>query len=232
MEKAIYKITNLINGKLYIGQSIRPNHRWWEHCNKAERHLDNYPIHNAIRKYGKDNFTFEILEWTAEYNLREYELIKEYNTLYPNGYNVLEGGQTPAMYGDANPRNSLSEEQIDNIIVALQENKLSDRQIAKMYGTSDKIVSDINHGRCHKRDVEYPIRIKKGLQKLTLNEVVQIKNLLAKGKMSYKDIADMFGVSKSNIEQINRGNSFYDSSISYPIRKGKSSVNQFDKEIM
>ena len=68
MLKAIYKITNNINGKVYIGQSVHPDRRWIEHKSKSKNKADNYPIHLAINKYGSENFTFEILEWTENYN--------------------------------------------------------------------------------------------------------------------------------------------------------------------
>lgn len=36
MEKAIYQITNNVNNKIYIGQSVHPIKRWWEHCQRAK----------------------------------------------------------------------------------------------------------------------------------------------------------------------------------------------------
>lgn len=58
----IYRITNKINGKSYIGQSVNIKNRWYVH--KATK--DDYPIHRAIRKYGKNNFSWEILEECSE----------------------------------------------------------------------------------------------------------------------------------------------------------------------
>ena len=87
-QKAIYKITNLINGKAYIGQSVDPFHRFVAHVSRSQKNEDNSPLHYAIQKYGKDNFKLEILEWCKNYNQRERELIRQYNTISPNGYNV------------------------------------------------------------------------------------------------------------------------------------------------
>lgn len=95
----IYKITNLINNKSYIGQSINIEKRWYEHKYKSQCEDDksfNSILHIAFRKYGIDNFKFEILEElkTAEQlDKREQYYIKLYNTITPNGYNILEGGQ-------------------------------------------------------------------------------------------------------------------------------------------
>ena len=62
----IYKITNLINSKIYIGQTIRSiNVRWNQHKSESfnnHGHGYNYHLHNAIRKYGSDNFKIEIIE--------------------------------------------------------------------------------------------------------------------------------------------------------------------------
>ena len=77
MKKAIYKLTNKINNKIYIGQSIHPEKRLREHENRAKNKLDNYPIHNAIAKYGIDNFDFEIIEWTEDYDDKEFYYIKK-----------------------------------------------------------------------------------------------------------------------------------------------------------
>lgn len=61
MTCGIYKIENLINGKVYIGQSIEIEKRWQKHLNAK----DDFLIHKALRKYGKANFSFSILEECA-----------------------------------------------------------------------------------------------------------------------------------------------------------------------
>lgn len=57
----IYKITNLLSGKFYIGQSIDINHRFYEHKIGAGL-AHNSAIDEAIKKYGAENFSYEILE--------------------------------------------------------------------------------------------------------------------------------------------------------------------------
>lgn len=88
----IYLVTNKINGKKYVGQTIRPlSERWKDHCRAKDK---NY-FHNAIRKYGADNFTREVIdtaETVEELDEKEIYWIAKLNTLFPNGYNLKEGG--------------------------------------------------------------------------------------------------------------------------------------------
>ena len=219
MIKALYKITNLINGKIYIGQTIHPEKRWWEHCNRAKLQYDKYPIHLAIHKYGKENFKFEILEWTDDYDNRERELIKKFDSLSPNGYNIIEGGPAPILCGENHPRNRVKDSDLLLIIEELKNNQLSDRDIAKKFNLTDKIIADINHGYSHKLSTEnYPIRIKKGCQKLTETQAEEIKELLRTTTLSYQSIANKYNVTKGNIYQINLGTNFHRDKDKYPIR--------------
>lgn len=69
MKKDIYIITNDINDKVYVGQSINPEDRFKSHCKK---NYDNSLIDAAIQKYGKEHFQMQILEKDLEnYNERE-----------------------------------------------------------------------------------------------------------------------------------------------------------------
>lgn len=190
-----------------------------EHRNRAKIKYDNYPIHLAIAKYGESNFSFDIVEWTEDYDNREIQLIKELNTLSPNGYNIATGGVRNVMIGEEHPRNTVDDNTVTCIIKDLSDGKLSDRDIAKKYITTDKVVADINHGYSHRRDnVDYPIRKKSGLQKLSLQQVEEIIDKLSHTTMTYEEIAKQYGVSKGAIYHINKGLTFYDSNRKYPIR--------------
>lgn len=93
----IYKITNKLNNKIYIGQTQQSNpwRRIRFHFKPIEpRNIS--LIWRAINKYGKDNFKVEIIFETQdlnELNKMEKQLIQHHNTLYPNGYNLQLGGQ-------------------------------------------------------------------------------------------------------------------------------------------
>lgn len=95
----IYKITNKVNGKIYIGQTVQKLiDRWSDHSRPCSgRHKNGSVIAAAIHKYGKENFTVEQIdtaETLEELNIKEITYIKALNTLSPNGYNLELGGDS------------------------------------------------------------------------------------------------------------------------------------------
>lgn len=91
MMRILYKITNLINGKCYIGQTKNFKMRMRDHI-RTRKSL----ISQAINKYGKENFSFIQLESFDESIIDEMEkkFILKFNSLAPNGYNLTLGGGT------------------------------------------------------------------------------------------------------------------------------------------
>ena len=105
----IYKITNLINNKIYIGETLRDiNVRWNEHKSVSfneQGHGYNYHLHNAIRKYGVENFIIEEIEQCDDDKRfeRETYYIQLYNSdKKEKGYNyIIEGeGSSPYLTQD------------------------------------------------------------------------------------------------------------------------------------
>lgn len=96
----IYKATNTINGKCYIGKTIQAlNVRISRHLWDAKN--GGFYFHNAIKKYGIKNFKFEVIKKLKNencLNASEIFFIQFYNSIYPNGYNLTIGGQGVSGY--------------------------------------------------------------------------------------------------------------------------------------
>ena len=99
----IYCYTNKINGKKYVGQTINAEQRYNAHKSNYQNPNNteyNSLIHKAFRKYGFNNFTYEVLvKGIDDINvLNELEIyyIKKFNCQTPNGYNVEAGGKNCA----------------------------------------------------------------------------------------------------------------------------------------
>ena len=156
----IYKITNEVNGKVYIGQTTKTlQWRWKHHCNIKSGCTY---LKNALNKYGIENFIIEQIdsaETQEELNKKEVYWIEHYNSLVPNGYNLTTGGEHPAFTNVT--RKKLSESRKGKKPHAFDDNfkkKISD--IAKkrtgeknpMYGrnhteATKKRISEVTTGR-------------------------------------------------------------------------------------
>ena len=91
----IYKLTNIINDKLYVGYTKNLKRRWSLHKSKAKENPKTL-IGRAIHKYGSDNFTMSVLEECDEtiVSQRETFWISELRVTAPEiGYNITKGGE-------------------------------------------------------------------------------------------------------------------------------------------
>lgn len=97
----LYKITNTVNGKIYIGQTIDPVERWCHHKSQARVRCCQV-ISKAIRKYGSNVFIFEVIAISKnqnDANASETELVKQYDSHNKQmGYNVSLGGNGSSGY--------------------------------------------------------------------------------------------------------------------------------------
>lgn len=161
-EVGIYKIQNLINNKVYIGQSICISKRWNNH--KSERRPDKIrlPLYRAFDKYGIENFSFEIIEncLASELDTKEKYWIAIYDSLLPNGYNIEAGG-------NSGHSNKMTEEIFDMVVDMLQNTSYSTEEIGYIVGISGSMVRAINRGDNWVKDgFQYPIRSKHIYRKL------------------------------------------------------------------
>lgn len=136
----IYKITNKINGKIYIGQSNNICRRWKEekyykgHCNS--------PLNRAFNKYGLENFTFEIIEECSIEELDEKEIY--YISLYKSnedefGYNLTSGGGRCSFSNDVKKRMSIAHTGMKRTKEAIEKSASFHRGRKRSEGTRKKL---------------------------------------------------------------------------------------------
>lgn len=154
----IYKIEDLIDHKVYIGQSKHIMQRWSHHKCTASNPNDegyNYPLYQAIRKHGINNFAFSILEECSldELNNLEIKFIQEFDSLMPNGYNQNTGGQSKRGLVKLSAKQVL---EIQNLLLTTQQTQ---QEIANLYNVHQTTISDINDGYSgYNEELNYPLR--------------------------------------------------------------------------
>ena len=99
----IYKITNTISGKCYIGETVMndPEKRWMNHKATFRRGVGCPALRDAVNKYGIENFKFEVLIICFDdvrFDMERF-YIKKYNSQVPNGYNISAGGMGGSFTG-------------------------------------------------------------------------------------------------------------------------------------
>ena len=184
----IYKTTNLINGKIYVGQDSKNNSNYLG--------SGKYII-NSIKKYGKENFKKEyICECSNKEKLDEKEIywIKELNSKVPNGYNIVDGGTG----GDTITNNP----NLDFI-----KKKMSELKIGKHHSeeTKEKIRESI-FGKHHSEETKEKIGNKSKGRKHTKETKKKLYDLNIGKKMS-EEIKFKMRKPKSEEHKINMSKS-------------------------
>lgn len=191
----IYKVTNKINGKIYIGQTIQSvKDRWYRHCGKSGISKAELNTHfkRAILKYGKENFTIETIEVcdSTKLNDREKFYISYYNS-YINGYNSTIGGQD-----GSKPFKTSKEDETQ--IISLYNYGFSLREIGREFNLDKTTVKGIL--------VRHNISIRATrTYKLSSIDRINIMNDLDLG-LSRKEIINKYNISKSYLSQLITGN--------------------------
>lgn len=171
----VYKITNIINGKVYIGESVNVRVRWLNHVQRARRHLLKYnkigtEIGKAFKEYGVDNFTFEILDVEEDHRKRKekeiYYIKENESTEERKGYNVREGH-----IGTVKDESSIN---VESIKEYLKHSRITSKEIAEIHKVNKITVWRINNGDSYKEDEDYPLRkdiitkqIARGIENIT-----------------------------------------------------------------
>jgi hypothetical protein len=97
MRGFVYSVTNLVNGKVYVGCTKNPAAtRWSQHVSRAKKG-SLCPLHQAIRKYGKTTFKVEVVASVeGSYDdllVAEIRQIEAHDCIAPKGYNLTKGGE-------------------------------------------------------------------------------------------------------------------------------------------
>ena len=191
MRGFIYKITNNLNGKSYIGQTIQNvKERFYQHCAiKCSQAVLNMAIHKAINKYGKSNFTVQVIEEVESVYLndRERYWIKYYNS-YNNGYNSTKGGQDGIKL--------FKNLDVESIIREYKSGK-SLRRIGNIFNVDKQTIKDLL--------VRNNIKLRTTrTYKLSQMDREEILNAFYSG-LSRKEIMNKWNISKSYLSQLING---------------------------
>lgn len=199
-KSGVYKITNLINGKFYIGSShtlyirIKTHLRELKHNRHCNKHLQ-----NAWKKYGKDNFKFEIIsicpkeyrdkleQWFID-NLKPEYNIQLITNLHKEWTKTLEQRLKTT---------KITESQI-NIVQKLTKQGISARQIYRDTGIANWNVKRII--KCEDRFYKLD-KIKSSFsnRKLSTGQLQELKTIFIKTNCTYQELADKYNVSKASI---------------------------------
>ncbi len=250
----IYKYTNKINGKVYIGQTNNLQKRFNGHKSEAfnpKAKGYNLPFHCAIRKYGIKNFIYEVLEEIEDgesqdfINDREIFFIDFYHSLTTeNGYNLTVGGdgcpKPPLTYEEKLSRSKLF---TGDEIRDIQQRLLNDEEfddIEEIYKPKLKrtFLVNINTGtNFYNPDFNYPLK-KNARSKFSQKEIRAIKDRIKSGE-KYSSIQKDFNIKSAGfLSMINTGKYFYSNEDTYPLcdknRKAENEIwiNGIIKDIL
>ena len=247
----IYKITNLKNQKVYIGQTNNFVARMRNHKSCAfNPNAHEYVLHlyYAIRKYGWDNFSKEIIEEIPEEESQEYvdERERFYISFYDStnrdkGYNTDLGRKNGAKKGKLTfeQKVSLSKiftiEEIKDIqqmlIKAVPMKEIREKYFPKL---TDSLLININTGlNFKKEDLIYPLHdyMHDGHSDMfTRQEQKEIQKELQEGKLTYIELAKKWNIkSVRMLSMINNGKIWKNDELQYPLSvRGNSRLHNFN----
>ena len=210
----IYKITNKINNHAYIGQSVDINGRINRHKRDSKNinsEVYNYPLYKAFRKYGIENFSFEILEECKKEELNEREIywISFYDTV-KNGYNVSRGGQSPC---------SFNQDKINEVKDLLENTRKTFNEISEITGIKYDVIVKINKGKHWiDEDRTYPIRYVRPTKEL-------LEKILQETNFNLIETAEYFNLAVSTLQ-----NWIRKFEIKLPQPKIKLNLIKYDKQ--
>lgn len=214
----IYKYTNLINGMVYIGQTKQTlEQRDYKHQTQLN---DNTYFHRAIKKYGRNNFSLELVEDNIPFNKldeKEKYYIDYFESFYTTGkgYNLTQGGQ------QGSNTQKLTISQANEIKWLLANTDYPFHAIGADYNVTLYCISDINRGKSFvDNTTEYPIRKSPSRSYIDETKINIILDMLLNTDMTQEEIGLATDIHTYTVGEINRGtNSWCPKDLSYPLRK-------------
>lgn len=245
----IYKITNIKNDKIYIGQSVDIKARITRHKNFF--HPEDYsynsiklelnmPIHKAMKKYGEECFTFDILELCPREKLDEKE---QYWIAYYKsnnrqlGYNVTPGGLGQDFKGgELSFTNKITKEESDKIKECLKNDMKAKDIIEIIPKATVGMISAIKRGESwYDENETYPLNSRYGDGKFNSEEVLEIRKKFSEG-MTIKELAKEYLVNYNIISKLVHGKTYghlpvYERKVKYK-RKNTLVRKYSDEEVL
>lgn len=182
---SIYKITNILNGKMYIGKTLHSiQKRFQEHIKDSQKvRYDKRPLYDAMNKYGIENFELTLVE-NAEAELldeREKYWIEYYDT-YKNGYNATLGGEGKTLYD----YDQLIEDYLSGSLI---------KEVSQHFGCDVKVIQEalcsvnINSQQNARKHTKKQLCCsdKKGFEKFFASRAEAAEWLMAEGKTKASD---------------------------------------------
>lgn len=233
----IYKITNLKNGHVYIGQSINIFNRIMYHHKIEYKNINsrcyNTRLYQALRKYGLENFEVSVLELcdSDELDEKEIQYISSYDS-FKHGYNMTPGGQywtetihsskteekrkltrekNQSLKGENHPRAKLS----NNEVINIRQRYINGESIKDIY-IDYKDLYDINTfrrivlGNTYKEVGNIPLKqdIRYTNSKLCKEQVIAIRKSYWEDCTTVASLSEQYGISKGMINDVVKGRTY------------------------
>jgi group I intron endonuclease len=214
----VYKITNLVNGKIYIGKTSDVNARWKKHIKIAENKEEKayQYIHRSINKYGAENFSIEKIEdnlTEPESFDREIFWIKILDSKNPDvGMNLTDGGEgTSGLKWSENSREKIRGSNNHNFGKTTPDDVKEKLRIAstgrELSLEAKQKISDIHTGKIISAEQKtLLIRINSGEKhpqaKFTEQDVIRMREMFATGGYSQTELAKIFNTKPNVVSQI------------------------------
>ena len=160
----IYRITNILNGKSYIGETkqVDVQSRWNNHIKSIETKNGATALIGALEKYGQENFKFEVLIICFDEDRLYYEVeyIKKLNTLVPHGYNISKGRVDVSEYSVTDIKSFIKEKKARASEYRTKVKNLS-TSISEKMKNSEKWIKAVEEKRVGNKDRKHNEETKK-----------------------------------------------------------------------